>query len=1158
MTHIIRPMAVGANLDANRAKQSPMSMPMTKRTVFKAVLVLLGCLGWQQAQAKPEIWESFFNAYPELVNTRLQDVPSQSDHCGVCHYRFTGGGTRNPYGMAVEAALEGYPKTDEGRQLAITGIENADSDGDGYSSIEEMYDRLNYSNTPTFPGLTDSNYTSTSRVDIADILPYLTPTADGDTTLPLVAVSSPNGGELLAANDTVTISYSASDASGIVSVSIELSDDNGLTWRPLADGLANTGSWSWFVPNRPGIENLIRVHAIDGAGNPGSDDSDDVFSISMLSGGYVPTTLRDMDLSGTQPLEGAILADPDADCAGCHGNYDTANEPWSTWRGSMMGQAARDPLFLACLAVAEQDAPSVGDLCIRCHSPGGWQEGRSTDTSGGQLTPRDRHGVQCDFCHRMVDFDYDPGESPAADVDVLTEISPLPMQYGNGQFINDPGSAKRGPFADVTEEGHLIIDSPFHRSADLCGTCHDVSNPVYERSGPNTYVPGNFDDEHADQDLRNMFPIERTYSEWRNSEYATSGVHAPEFAGNKPDGIVSTCQDCHMPDVSARGANVPSAPLRADLPLHDLTGGNTFIPDILPDFYPDEVDVAQLQAAKLRATSMLQRAATLGLTFDAPSLTVRVTNQTGHKLISGYPEGRRMWLNVQGFDASGARVFESGAYDSGTAVLTEDGQAKVYEIKPGLSPALAAQLGLPAGPSFHFVLNDTITFDNRIPPRGFTNAAFEEIQSAPVGYSYEDGQYWDDTSYSLPATVVSVTARLYYQTLSKEYVEFLRDENVTNSAGQDLYDAWAAHGRSQPVLMAEASALAQTAAPSINEPLVEGDTSVSGKAEADAWVDVLVDNVAAGSATADGAGNWTRTGLAALAAGQQVTARATAPGKAVSDVSIAVTVLARTSAPSVNAPIVAGATAVAGTTSEADGTNVEVHVDGLPVGSTTASGGAWVRSGLTALTAGQQVAARATAPGKVESDWSAAVTVLAMLTVGGNVSGYEGSGLVLRNNGGDDLSISGNGAFTFATSLIDGSDYAVAVSTQPHDPVQICSVSNGSGTLSGANVTNVSVSCSTETFTVGGTVSGLEGSGLVLQINGADDLSISRNGEFTFGAPLADGSAYAVSVKSQPSNPAQICTVANGTGTLDGADVTAVDISCGSPDGRIFSDGFEG
>lgn len=61
----------------------------------------------------------------------------------------------------------------------------------------------------------------------------------------------------------------------------------------------------------------------------------------------------------------------------------------------------------------------------------------------------------------------------------------------------------------------------------------------------------------------------------------------------------------------------------------------------------------------------------------------------------------------------------------------------------------------PEGPSFHFVLNNKIFFDNRIPPRGFTNAAFQEIQSPPVGYSYADGQYWDDTQYILPTAADS-------------------------------------------------------------------------------------------------------------------------------------------------------------------------------------------------------------------------------------------------------------------------------------------------------------------------------------------------------------------------------------------------------------------
>ncbi|MEJ2085694.1 MAG: Ig-like domain-containing protein, partial [Acidobacteriota bacterium] len=642
-----------------------------QRGLGLAVCLFAICLGGDRAQAKPQIRASFFSAYPVLVGSRLDDLPSISGHCGVCHWKFTGGGERNPYGVAVEDALDSFPNTDAGRQAAILSVQFFESDGDGFTNSTEMFETVLYVNTPTFPGLTGDNYTNTSNVDVTDIVPYLTPTAAVDSTPPSVTVVSPNGAEVYAAGDTVSIDFSASDASGIASVAIDFSDDGGFTWRPLARNLSNTGSWSWFVPNRPGADAVIRVGADDGAGNPGSDTSDATFEITGRPAGYVPTTLRDLDMPGTQPLQGATLADPDTDCSSCHGGYDSDHEPWSNWRGSMMGQSMRDPLFLAALAIAEQDAPSSGDLCLRCHSPGGWQEGRSTDTSGGQITDKDRHGVQCEACHRLVDFDYVEGTSPPEDLSVLATVSPLPLQYGNGQFIEDPGGAKRGPFADVTEVGHLVIDSPLHRSANLCGTCHDVSNPVFEQVAPGVYAPGDFDSEHVDQDLRNMFPVERTFSEWQASEYASTGVYAPEFAGNKPDGIVSTCQDCHMPDVEAYGCNDPTAPLRPDMPLHDLTGGNTFIPDVLPDFFPGEVDTTQLQAAKARATSMLQRAATLELTPDSTGVMVRVTNETGHKLISGYPEGRRMWLEVTGFDGEATKVFESGAYDEATGVLSE-------------------------------------------------------------------------------------------------------------------------------------------------------------------------------------------------------------------------------------------------------------------------------------------------------------------------------------------------------------------------------------------------------------------------------------------------------------------------------------------------------
>jgi len=165
-------------------------------------------------------------------------------------------------------------------------------------------------------------------------------------------------------------------------------------------------------------------------------------------------------------------------------------------------------------------------------------------------------------------------------------------------------------------------------------------------------------------------------------------------------------------------------------------------------------------------------------------------------------------------------------------------------------------------------------------------------------------------------------------------------------------------------------------------------------------------------------------------------------------------------------------------------------------------------------------------------------------SVGGTVSGLTGEGLVLRNNGGDSLSIATNGGFAFATGLDNGSAYAVTVATQPTNPTQNCTVTNGTGTVSGSNVTNVAINCITGKFSVGGTVSGLTGEGLVLQNNGGNNLSIATNGSFAFATGLDNGSAYAVTVATQPTNPTQSCTVTNGTGTVSGSNVTNINVTC--------------
>lgn len=158
--------------------------------------------------------------------------------------------------------------------------------------------------------------------------------------------------------------------------------------------------------------------------------------------------------------------------------------------------------------------------------------------------------------------------------------------------------------------------------------------------------------------------------------------------------------------------------------------------------------------------------------------------------------------------------------------------------------------------------------------------------------------------------------------------------------------------------------------------------------------------------------------------------------------------------------------------------------------------------------------------------------------VGGSVSGLAGT-LVLQDNNGDNLTVTANGTFTFATQVANGSPYSVTVFTHPAS--QSCSVVSGAGTITAANVTNVAISCVTNTYTVGGTVTGLSGS-VVLQNNSGDNLTISTNGFFTFPTAVAYGNTYNVTVFTQPNG--QTCSVSTGTGTISLANITNVLVTC--------------
>lgn len=549
----------------------------------------------------------------------------------------------------------------------------------------------------------------------------------------------------------------------------------------------------------------------------------------------VPSTPNDFILPGTQP-ESLIhsITDP-SECMSCHANYYAApDQPpetrtWQAWQGSMMAQAGRDPLFYAALDVANAGAANAGEFCLRCHMPRGWLEGRSSMPDGSDMTKEDLEGVQCEVCHRMVDPLTSPS-NPARDTQILADLTLPVATIGSGQMIVDPEDFRRGPFdiaADMGFDPHeasagaQTLVSPYHQESDLCGTCHDINNPMFAWNPQSeSYEPNPLD---QPGNIAEGFPLERTFSEWKLSEYNTPlGVEAPQFGGNKTR--VSTCQDCHMRDItgSAGAFYGGSGIVRENMPLHDLTGGNTWVPQIIPlhpefgDTFPaDSPRLEALENGVLRARDMLQKAARLEVTRNGSDLSVKLYNDSGHKLPTGYVEGRRMWLQVDGYDASCNLIYTSGAYDALTGVLEgyhSDPNLKVYESKHGLSPAWASDLGLPAGASFHFALNNEIVSDNRIPPRGYSFAEYNAHQAAPYTNSmpdstlYADGQYWDTTAYTLPDEVVWGNVRLVYQTASKEYIEFLRDNNPNEGQnnGKILFDLWNRSGKSKPEVMVDA------------------------------------------------------------------------------------------------------------------------------------------------------------------------------------------------------------------------------------------------------------------------------------------------------------------------------------------------------------------
>lgn len=162
--------------------------------------------------------------------------------------------------------------------------------------------------------------------------------------------------------------------------------------------------------------------------------------------------------------------------------------------------------------------------------------------------------------------------------------------------------------------------------------------------------------------------------------------------------------------------------------------------------------------------------------------------------------------------------------------------------------------------------------------------------------------------------------------------------------------------------------------------------------------------------------------------------------------------------------------------------------------------------------------------------------------VSGTISGLNNEGLILAN-GSDTLPIpAGKTSFTFAKRIDYGTDYNITVKQQPAH--MTCGISGGSGSAGHYINISAAVSCSQNTYSVGGTISGLTVEGLEL-INGNVTTTVAKDATtFTMVNPVRYGDTYGVSVTAQPKGLK--CEVQPGTGggTMGEANVTTVKIAC--------------
>lgn len=358
-------------------------------------------------------------------------------------------------------------------------------------------------------------------------------------------------------------------------------------------------------------------------------------------------------------------------CGGCHTTI------YDQWKSSMMGFSWDDPIYRALLKRAsEATQGAVDNFCTGCHSPIGLTTGQITseiNRQGPQAASKDGlPGIDCEGCHNIS------GRSG--------------IDNGAYHMSQAPANAqiKYGSRADASSPFHKTQYSELHTRSDFCGVCHNVTHPF------------------------NNVPIERTYDEWLESTYSREGRE---------------CQSCHMPRFAGKAA--VNGPDRPDVASHSFPGGNS---TVLLHFGEEKAAGAARAMLKTAAELSFESLPERVKPGSMQRVSVRVANTgAGHKLPTGFPEGREIWLDFTVTDGRGKTIFRLGKIENGKT------EKNTKNFKVHLGDENGKEVDIEVWNVTHIIS------DNRILPKGYSVADFDFfIPEDSVGpYTlHADLNYW--------------------------------------------------------------------------------------------------------------------------------------------------------------------------------------------------------------------------------------------------------------------------------------------------------------------------------------------------------------------------------------------------------------------------------